>query len=87
MSHHRAHPVIDLDRVSEVSWASPEDGFWVAVGFGDFGGTVERSPDGYSVRNTFGELLGVWDDLDDARQQLARHVTEDHLHTPNQHWR
>jgi hypothetical protein len=77
----------NADGVSEVSWASPEAGFWVAVNFGDFGGTVERSPDGYSVRNTFGEMLGAWDDLDDARQQLARHVSEDHLRTSSQHRR
>lgn len=84
MSHHRAYPVIDPDGVRQVSWASPEAGLWVAVGFGDFGGTVERSPDGYRVRNMFGELLGVWDELDDAQQQLAHQVTEVHGHAPDQ---
>ncbi|ROS36276.1 hypothetical protein [Curtobacterium sp. PhB78] len=57
-----------------ISWAQPDTGLWVANYGGYYGGTVDRQGTHFFVADTFGEYVGDFRSLDEAKGRLAERL-------------
>ncbi len=57
-----------------ISWAQPDAGLWVANYGGYYGGTVDRQGTHFFVADTFGEYVGDFRSLDEAKTRLAERL-------------
>ncbi|MCA5924707.1 MULTISPECIES: hypothetical protein [Curtobacterium] len=55
----------------ETTWAEADSGLWVANHGGYYGGTVDRQGDHFFVADTFGEYVGDFRSLDEAKARLT----------------
>jgi hypothetical protein len=57
-----------------ISWARADSGLWVANYGGYYGGTVDRQGDHFFVADTFGQYVGDFRSLDEAKARLAERL-------------
>ncbi|MBT1683997.1 hypothetical protein KK095_13060 [Curtobacterium flaccumfaciens pv. flaccumfaciens] len=57
-----------------ISWAQADTGLWVANYGGYYGGTVDRQGTHFFVSDTFGEYVGDFRSLDEAKARLSERL-------------
>ncbi|WP_175472165.1 MULTISPECIES: hypothetical protein [unclassified Curtobacterium] len=57
-----------------MTWARPDSGLWVANYGGYYGGTVDRQGTHFFVADTFGQYVGDFRTLDEAKARLLERL-------------
>jgi hypothetical protein len=70
------HTVPPSTAENATHWRNADEGFWVAAREGSFLGTVDSASGRFSVRNTFAEYLGEYQDLRSAQLRLDEWAAE-----------
>ena len=60
--------------VVHVTWAQPDTGLWVANYGGYYGGTVDRQGTHFFVSDTFGQYVGDYRSLEQAKAKLTERL-------------
>uniref|UniRef100_A0A942SYU8 Uncharacterized protein n=1 Tax=Neobacillus citreus TaxID=2833578 RepID=A0A942SYU8_9BACI len=59
---------------ARVTWSQPDTGLWVANYGGYYGGTVDRQGTHFFVSDTFGQYVGDFRALDEAKGRLVERL-------------